>query len=362
MITKTTMLKTGEQLVIRILEPPINEYYASKALIWPEINDEMCAGQMKEWLVTPHFYGEIDGEVVSVMGLYVAADSPDIGVVEGVATVEAHRKKGIASALVDCLIQEFIDGGGRALYICAPDNPIASLLYEKHGFWYRIGDGLRYLVPGNEDFDDTYLADSGTAFVRDATWADLLRLVVLYNTPEPHWLVKEYLTHCFNDMRFERHGMLLMKQVEDKSGAMVVLENPLHRVVGVATVARFDTYYEQQNGILSFRICPSYMRQAVELLDEAAVRAADLSIDKLQIYIADRDRDQKELVESAGYVEESRLCNWLRDGAESTDMLLYTRVLHEDAPPLYGKNDYYGGRQPWQVERIAANSERPGTY
>ena len=362
MTLQTATLKTGEQLVIRVLEPPLSEYYAGQALIWPEIKDDLCAGLMTKWLITPHFYGEIDGEVVSVMGLYVAADSSAIGVVEGVETAETHREKGIASALVDRLLQEFRAGGGQALYICAPDNPIAGSLYEKHGFWYRMGDGLRYLAPGNEDFDKTYLADYGVARTRDATWADLLRLVVLYNTPEPSWLVKEYLTQCFNDMRFEKHGMLLMKRIEDKRGAMVVLENPLQRVVGVATVARFDTYYEHHSAVLSFRVCPSYMEQTVELLKAAAQRAAELSIDTLHIYLADRDRDQTELVEAAGYAEEARLRSRLRDGDESVDLLVYTRNLPGAARPLFGKHDYYGGRQLWQEERIAANPERPGTY
>ena len=37
----------------------------------------------------------------------------------------------------------------------------------------------------------------GDAIVRDATWADLARTTVLYNLPEPHWLVKDYLTGSF---------------------------------------------------------------------------------------------------------------------------------------------------------------------
>ena len=46
----------------------------------------------------------------------------------------------------------------------------------------------------------------------------------------------------------------------------------------------------------------------------AAEKAKALSIQGLQIYVADCDDDQKEMLKAAGFIEEARLQNRLYDG------------------------------------------------
>ena len=145
MTTETVQLKTGEQLVIKTLHPPLYDY-VSKVGCWGDVRDDLLNGKLTEWLFTPYFVGEIDGEVVGSMSYYTPTDTRDVGVVEFVRTEEEHRSKGIASALMDCLIRRFRVDDGIALYLCTT-NPIAGSLYEKHGFWYHLGDGMRYLAP-----------------------------------------------------------------------------------------------------------------------------------------------------------------------------------------------------------------------
>ena len=136
MTTETVRLKTGEQLVTKTLHPPLDDY-ASRVGCWGDIRDDLLNGKLVEWLFTPYFVGEIDGEVVGSMSYYAPTDTRDVGVVEFVQTAEEHRSKGIASALMDCLIRRFRVDDGVALYLCTT-NPIAGSLYEKHGFWYHI--------------------------------------------------------------------------------------------------------------------------------------------------------------------------------------------------------------------------------
>ncbi len=351
MATETVRLRTGEQLVIKTLLPPLHDY-VSKVGCWADLRDDLLNGKLTEWLFTPYFVGEINGEVVGSMSYYTPTDTRDVGVVEFVRTEEEHRSKGIASALMDCLIRRFRADNGIALYLCTT-NPIAGGLYEKHGFWYHIGDGMRYLAPDAGDFDQTYLAFNGPARIRDATWADLPRASVLYNHREPRWLIKDYFTQTFRETRFESHFVRLMRQIEDQNGAFVVLENREQRIVGAAVLKRFDTFHEQHIAILSFRVCPSYFEQGVELLTAAAEKASALSIQGLQIYIADCDGDQKEIVKRAGFAEEARLQNRLFDGENWIDMLVYTLSL-ADVAPLRSEGDYYGNRKPWQAERVNA--------
>ena len=317
---------------------------------------------MKAWLLTPYFVGEIEGEVAGSMSYYTPADTREVGVVEFVQTTEQHRQKGIASALMAKLIEKFVADGGLALDLCTT-NPFAGRLYEKHGFWFNIGDGMRYRAPNAQDFEKTYLAFCGEAKTRSATFADLPRASVLYNHPEPQWFIKDYFTQSFNETRFESHFVKLMKRIENRNGASVVLENPKQRVVGTAMLERINTFYEQHVATLSFRVCPSYFEQAPELLTAAAQKAKDLSIKTLQIYIAACDADQQELVKAAGFAEQARLRNRLRDGAGWMDVLIYTLSLPGAAPPLRSKGDYYGGRKQWHAERIASSQikgESPG--
>ena len=355
---KKVPLRSGEEMVLRVVEPPLTQYAEKLGegelvnWIWPHIREELQAGQMRRWLHTPYALGELDGELVASMAYFTPTDTRDVGLIEFVVTREEHRGKGIATALLSTLVQRFKDEGGLALLLCT-GNPIAGTLYENHGFWYTVGDGMRYLAPGAEDFEESYLAYAGRARIRDATWADLPRISVLYNHHEPAWLVKDYLSEAFRDTRYERHFVRLMRRVEDGRGAYLVLENPQRRVVGAAVFERLDTFFEQHVAVFSLRVCPAYIGQAGELVEAATSRARDLSVRTLQVYAADSDEELKALVQATGFEEEARLNDRLRDGDRWTDMLVYARHLDGDNPPRRDKGDYYGGRMSWMDERIA---------
>lgn len=359
MNARSVELKTGEELTIRVLDPPFPEYAGKVGCWWTAVRDELLGGELKPWLYTPYFVGELDGQVVGYISYQTPADTRDVGLVEFVSTTEGHRRKGIASVLMAQLTDHFRYEGGLALYLCTA-NPHAGGLYEKSGFWYHIGDGMRYLAPGAEDFDTTYLAFRGEARTRLATWGDLPRAAVLYNHPAPEWLIKDYLTQSFRDTRYESHFMMLRKRLENQRGACIVLENPDKRVVGIASLERAGTYFEQHVATLSFRVCPAYTGQTAQLLDAAAEQANELSIGILQTHISDCDREQKELVESCGFEEEARLSNRLRCGEGFVDLLIYTHNLDGAPSPLREEGDYYGGRKAWQVERVAAGRSTQG--
>lgn len=352
-------LKNGETLAIKTLVPPLGDY-ARHVGCWGDIREELLAGQMKQWLYTPYFIGEIDGEVAGSMTYFAPVGQVDVGAVEFVGTTETHRRKGVASALMSALIDHFRDRGGQALYLCTT-NPHAGALYEQHGFRYKIGDGMRYLAPGAEDFDQTYLSFCGAAHIRPATWSDLAGTTVLYNHPEPDWLVKEYLTQCFRDTRFESHFIKLMRRTEDRRGIFLILENSRQRLVGSAIVERLGTFYEQHAATLSFRLCPAYLPQTTQLLEAAIREANTLGIATLQTFIAADDQDQIDLVHNTGFSKEAHLPQRLRDGDHRTDLLIYTHHLDSNVPSPRTRDDYYGERKPWQQERlgkpIASNSD-----
>ena len=350
-------LKSGEMLRVRLIEPPLGGYEDKVGCWWTDVREELLRGDFAQWLFTPYFVGELDGRVVASMTYYTAVEARDVGVVEFVSTDVDHRGKGVASAVMQVLLERFREDEGLALYLCTT-NPIAGRLYEKHGFRYCVGDGMRYLSPDEVDFDQTYLSFCGPAQVRPSTWGDLARFAVLYNSSEPRWLVKDYPRRVFRDTRFESHFIRMMRGAEDAKGTVLALENPRKRVVGAVALTEVDSFYEQHIKTLSFRICPAYLHQTEELLLAAIQKARDLSTEILQVHIAACDEEQQRLVKTVGFEPEARLRGYLRDGDEREDLLIYTLRLPEVKQLVRERGDYYGGRQEWQAVRLSSPDYR----
>ncbi len=352
MVVASVKLLRGESMTVRIVDSPLGDY-ANTVGCWSHVRDDLLAGRMSDTLSVRYFIAEIEGEVVGSMGCYVPSGTRDVGLVEFVETDERHRRKGIASTLLDRLITDFRSDSGKALLLCTT-NPIAGSLYEKQGFWYTVGDGMMYVSPDAQGFADDYLSYVGNARVREAVWGDLPRASLLYNNPEPDWLIKDYLTGSFRDTRFERHFTQQMRGSEEERGAVLVLETPTNSVVGLAAFHRIDSYYEQHVAAFTFRVCPAYYPQADDLLRHSLQRAGELSIAILQVHVADVDEDQKGLIRNAGFSETARLPGRLKDGDRSIDMLIYTRDIETEGHSARTRGEYYGGRQPWQDIRVGS--------
>ena len=346
-----TILASGEHLVISEIHPPLGARAASVGC-WDVVRDDLLAGAFARQLFTPYFVAEIDGAIVGSMSYYAPAESRDVGVVEFVHTAEAYRRKGIASRLLRTLLARFERDGGMALYLCTV-NPHAGQLYENCGFRCSVGDGMRWLAEGAGDFDRTYLAHSGAASVRRAHWGDLPGATVLFCHPEPAWQIKEYLTHCFRDTRFEGHFMRLMRRVEEDRGGIHVLENPRRRIVGCVVVERQPTFHQQHVAQLSVRVAPAYRGQTTELLHAAAEAARSIGISLLQTYVADTDDDEKQTLVAAGFAEEAVLPARLRTENGLAAVSVFGLHLPELAPQRQ-QHEYYGERQPWQTARATA--------
>lgn len=349
---RTVTLRSGEEMEIRVVEPPMGDY-ADQVGCWRDVREDLLGGVFKPWLFTPYFIGEIDGSVAGSMSYYVSRECRNIGVVEFVHTDEAHRQKGIGSHLMSALIEQFHEDGGKALYLCT-SNSVAGHLYERHGFRYHVGDGMRYLSPGEDDFDAVQWAHCGQASVRDAHWGDLADLSALYNHPEPRWQLKDYLTQTFADTRYESHFIRLMRRIEDGRGSYVVLETPSRKLVGAAAFERLDTFYEQHVATMGFRVTPAYVDQVGELFDAACERAAALSVRTLQVPVSASDEDEAELLQSAGFCEEGRLPNRLRTDRGWSDLLIYGKTFTASSDPVRPSESYYGLRKGWQEEKVGS--------
>jgi ribosomal protein S18 acetylase RimI-like enzyme len=352
---------------IRVLEPPLGDDAQRVHFSWPDVREMVVSGRAVETSLDRFFVGEVDGEFAGSMMYAAPRDTRDVAALEFVWTEPQHRRKGVATALLHAALADFRAGGGRAMYLCTT-NPHAFALYAKAGFRSLAGDGMRYLAPGQEDFDRTYFAYAGSARVRAGAWGDLARAAALYNQPGPDWLIKDYHAprRVFRDVRYESHYIRVWKPASEGRGALVVLENPLRRVVGIAATVEMESYYEQHVHLLDFFACPAYLDQVPGLLAAAVERAAAAGAEVVQACVASVDGDKQRLLRQAGFREEARLPRRLRsegigtaasdgaggsngsdDGGERIDLLVYGRHLPRRPFPAHPPETYYGARRPF---------------
>ena len=341
-------LATGEALTVRVLEPPLGEYAGRIEYWWRDVRAPLLAGGLAATSLDRFVVGEVGGAYAGSMTYAAPRDGADVAVLGMVWTREDQRRKGIARTLLQHTLADFRAGGGQAMYLCTT-NPHAYALYARAGFRPLVGDGMRYLAPGSDDFDRTYFAPAGPATVRDATWGDLARAAALYNQPLPDWLVKDYHAprRVFRDVRYESHYLRVWKPASEGRGCLLVLENPRRRVVGIASAVETDSFYEQHVRLVDCWACPAYLDALPGLLDALAERAAGGGAEVLQAFLAASDRAKEDAFLAAGFRHEARLRDRLRTGvpgAERVDLLVLSRFLGRGGGPARPPGSYYGGR------------------
>jgi GNAT superfamily N-acetyltransferase len=338
-------LADGRNLRVRVLEPPLGDYEDRIEFWWRDVREPLLAGKLAETSFDRFVIGEVDGVYAGSMNYCTHRDARDVALLEMVWTHPDYRRIGIAQTLLRHTLADFRAMGGAAMYLCTT-NPSAFALYASEGFQPWIGDGMRYLAPplDQETFDRDYFAVAGTARIRPGEWGDIARVSALYNQPQPAWLIKDYPRRVFRDMRYESHYIRVWKPASEERGVVLVLENPLQRIVGIASAVEIDSFYEQHVAVVDFWGCPAYLRQLPELLSALVQQAEQRGTELLQASIAACDQEKRQLLESVGFRESARLRDRLRDGDQHFDLLIYERRLSAQELISHPLASYYGAR------------------
>ena len=342
-------LKDGSQLHVRVLEPPLGELADQIEYWWRDVRAPLLAGELAGTSIDRFVIGEVDGVYAGSMMYCMPRDTRDLALLEMVWTHPEYRRRGIARILLRHALADFRLMGGVAISLCTT-NPVAYAMYLQEGFVPLLGDGMRYVAPPHDPrrFDTEYFADHGPARIRPGTWGDTARVSTLYNLPEPDWLIKDYPRRVFRDMRYESHYVRVWKPASEGHGLVLVLENPLRRVVGIVSVVEVESFYEQHVSTIDFWCCPAYWVQMPELLAAAVQRANDQGAEIVQAYIADCDLEKQHVLQATGFTESARLRGRLRVRDLRHDLLIYDVQVSRGDHPIHPLEDYYGARQPFQ--------------
>jgi len=347
--TIKTCLRSGDELTIRILEPPLGGYTDDIEYWWSDVRGPLMAGEYSATSLDRFIVGEVAGEYVGSMTYATPRHFKEAAVLGMVWTRPDQRRKGIAAKLLQEALASFRALGGMAMYLCTT-NPHAYALYYSQGFRPLIGDGMRCLTPGHEDFDRTFFASNGTASIRSANWGDLASVSALYNQQQPNWLIKDYPRRVFHNTRYEGHYRQVWLPTQQRLGTVLVLENSAHRVVGIASAVPIDSYFEQHVQMLDGWVCPAYLSQFPELLSAVVESSRANGTEMLQAHIANTDLAKQEAFEKAGLRQEARLHNRVRLGEDRIDLLMYSCPLNKDRPPAQPEASYYGARPVFQEQ------------
>jgi ribosomal protein S18 acetylase RimI-like enzyme len=344
-----------------VLEPPLAPADARLVrFAWPDVRQMVVEGRAAVSSLDRFFVGLRAGAPAGSLMYATPRDTRDVAVLEFVWTEPAYRRQGVATALLGAALADFRAGGGAAMYLCTT-NPHAYALYDRAGFRPLLGDRMRYLAPGHEDFDRTYFAYAGPASVRPAEWGDLARAAALYNRDEPDWLIKDYHLprRVFRDTRYESHFIQVWRPAAEGRGTLTVLANPRRRVVGMAGTVATPSYYEQHVHLLDFWCCAAYLDEALSLIAAAVERAGAAGAEVVQACLAAADVGKQRLLGRAGFAEEARLRRRLLAGAARDDLLVFSRFLPERDEPGHPREAYYGHRHPFHRAAPARRASRP---
>jgi GNAT superfamily N-acetyltransferase/L-amino acid N-acyltransferase YncA len=343
-------LDDGQSLRVRVLEPPLGDYADRIEYWWRDIREPLLAGKLMETSFDRFVIGEVNGVYAGSMNYCAHRDSREVALLEMVWTHPDYRRMGISRRLLQHTLADFRNIGGKAMYLCTT-NPSAFALYASEGFRPLIGDGMRYLTPpfDSDTFESRYFADAGPARIRSAEWGDIARVSALYNQREPGWLIKDYPRRVFRDMRYESHYIRVWKPANEGRGTVLVLENSLHRIVGIASAIDTDSYYEQHVAVVDFWGCPAYLQQLPDLLTALIQQAEQHGTELLQASIAECDQEKRQMLEASGFIESARLRDRLRDGDQQFDLLIYERRLSPREQLGHPLASYYGARPAFQL-------------
>jgi GNAT superfamily N-acetyltransferase len=145
-VTRAAPLDLVHELELDALRAARRRLMAGYPWSTPELMDELHeAKRLIGERVETHFFGVVvDGEVVSYADLYLEAP---VAQIEDVGTLEEHRGKGYASAVVIRAADEARGRGADLVFLVADAQDWPQQLYRRLGF-EPLGHYWKFIAPG----------------------------------------------------------------------------------------------------------------------------------------------------------------------------------------------------------------------
>lgn len=261
-------LKSGEPMnVIKVSAPA--PAWQDRILPFLQHKGDPWLWQMKNAIAeglpgaAQHFFEGVlaDGTVVGNITT-VEAHDPPIGLLQHVFTPPEQRRKGIASALMQALCDDFRARDGRVMYLHTGHDSAPYHIYESYGFvGYKDTGAMAWTL--DEGFQERYFASAPTT-VHDADWCDWVPLEALSWTVGG-WQMRSFYLRKFGFAGFEGDFIRLRKdQEEGRVRDFRVLRTETGTVAGYAFLATWSHWPGRPLGLDMF-VHPSFEADAGKL-------------------------------------------------------------------------------------------------
>ncbi len=321
----TVELKSGEQMrVVRVTAPDdawrdrILPLLGHKGEPWgwqmQVVFDEDLEGLEQRFYVGVLEAGELVGNVMTIESM-----DPPIGILGHVFTPPEHRRKGICSHLMQAVVDDFRERGGRALFLQTGYDTPPYDIYASYGFKGYRDTGTMALLNEPEFFDRQFRVRP--VQVRDTIWGDWAPLEALAEVPEG-WYLRSALLGVYGFAGFEGQYIEARKRMEEGSiEQFKVLAADDGAVMGFAILGRMEGFPGRPMA-LDLHVHPNFVDAAPELAQSIV-----LPDGATVLAFADSGSEGKpEVLAAAGFEHEATLRGLLTDDdGNQLDLLVFSR-------------------------------------
>ncbi len=275
--------------------------------VFPEIGPEVFLGAEEGYSRSRLYLSRESGRVIGTCFTMQSRSAPAIAGFGEVATAEAFRGRGIATALCGQAVEELRAAGGEAFFL-GTVNPAAARVYYRLGWRKLAGAEVMVKVVSGES-PEAFLVDyfrkgSATAAgttVAEATPADRVPMIPLIVCPHD-WQVMDANTNVFSTRyatQISCMGLHLRYQriTREGEGAWYSARTADGRVVGLSTARKDAGGDVQVDGFTHARFAESWeglLQAAMEgrVGESALTYSAVVSVE---------DEEKQNLFESLGF-------------------------------------------------------------
>ena len=269
-----------------------------------------------------------NNRIIAAAGCLYSRRNHQIAILGPVAVAENFRRKGIASTLLERVIDHLICRDCQALYLAAPENNPARKLYRKIGFEKYHGIVMRRLLSDKPNFTDVYFNKSLATNIRPVNWGDFPAVAALMVEPCSMYSF-DFREGLFSSRYVEPNRFLpvfprMMKKMVRHSGwAEVLVAGGQENVVGIAHIARSSGEPRRHVAVLDFFIHDHFISMTTSLLEKIFQNITRLEVAKVNCHVPESDEIKRKAVEALDGKTIAILPKNVLIGGKYEDVLVY---------------------------------------
>lgn len=285
------------------------------------------AGKFSSRLQCTFFIAKKNDHILAAAGSLYSLDNPTIAILGPVCVEPSHRKKGLATALCELLLEHLKDQGIEGIYLGVKDNSAAVNLYKKLGFEKFSGIVMRNLFVNKDQFNKRY-SPSQDIIVRKMDWCDFAEVSALFCEPADmhtfNYCQKIFSAKYVEPDRFLPVFQQIMNAIEKNSGFANILQIKEHSsIVGAAHINIQASKTQSHIAVLDFFVLDGFLNQTERLVYDTIKHHISGCVQMIICYCLSCDTTKKLILKSLGAKPCSTLPGFIKINNKFEDVLIY---------------------------------------